>query len=295
MKSLSLILTLVLTLSLASCANRSSEDTSAQGVVDGTIVTVTAQVTGTLALEVEEGQSISAGQAIARIDARKIETRLGALKTENADLESRRRRLEHNLELTRRQARYFRQQEQRFSHLVAQGSLPRERLEAIGLQRLEADTRTHDLQEQLTQVALGVEKLKTEQDLLLLQKEDHTLGASCAGTVLEKHVENGEAVFPGSPVVDLITDAPLTVDVYLESAELSQCPVGTQAQVAVDGQDKALTARVIRVGQEAEFSSKYIISERERQSLLYRVTLQLEPHPGLHIGQPVTVTFPTGA
>ena len=295
MKPFSLILTLVLTLSLASCAHHSSEETSAQGVVDGTVVTLTAQVAGTLALEVEEGQSLRAGQAIARIDARKIETRLSALKTENADLESRRRRLEHNLELARRQARYFREQEQRFTRLVEQGSLPQERKEAMGLQRLDADTRIHDLQEQLTQIALGVEKLNTEQDLLLLQKEDHTLSAPQAGTVLEKHVENGEAVFPGSPVADLITDAPLTVDIYLESAELSHCPVGARAEVRVDGQEKPLAAKVIRVGQEAEFSSKYIISERERQSLLYRVTLQLEPHPGLHIGQPVTVTFPTGA
>jgi hypothetical protein len=45
-------------------------------------------------------------------------------------------------------------------------------------------------------------------------------------------------------------------------------------------------------GRKAEFSPKYIISEKERKSLLYQVKIKVEGNSGIFkIGMPVTVVF----
>lgn len=282
-------LVFVVSLLFTACHKNHSERIEAQGVVDGTVVTIKSQVTGTIDLAVQAGQEVKTGTLLARIDSRKLETQLEALQLEKSELLLNRRTLQTSIKLIERQLAYFKRQEARFARLVENDSLPREKKESIELERLRSETQLFDQQQKLAQLDLTEQKLAVRETQLKLQLADHQLLSAHDGWILESYVESGETVFPGSAVVDLLVRSDLNIDIFLEERELADIAIGNKAEVLVDGKTSALSAVVRTVSRNAEFSSKYIISEKERQSLLYKVTLGLAPDPALKIGQPVTV------
>lgn len=226
---------------------------------------------------------------MALVDNRKTFTQLEALELERKELKLTRENLKTSIRLMQRQLEYFNRQEKRFSRLVEQESLPREKKESMELQRLQAETRLFDHQQKLSQLDISEQKLAVREVQLQLLLKDHELKAPGDGWILETYAEKGEALFPGSPVLDLLIREELTVEIYLEERELSRIAIGGKAEIRVDGRETPFQALIHAVSREAEFSSKYIISEKERESLLYKVTLALAPDPALKIGQPVSV------
>jgi HlyD family secretion protein len=111
------------------------------------------------------------------------------------------------------------------------------------------------------------------------------------GVIIEKFVSVGETVFPGASIVDILDLASLYVEVFLEEQEISSLKLNQKARIRVDGLgNRELLGTVSYFGRKAEFSPKYIISEKERESLLYQVKIKVEGDTSIFkIGMPVTV------
>jgi HlyD family secretion protein len=81
------------------------------------------------------------------------------------------------------------------------------------------------------------------------------------------------------------------VEAFLEESELARLKLGQSADILVDGlQDRIFSGAIVSFGRKAEFSPKYIVSEKERTSLLYQV--KIRPDKDLEVfklGMPVTV------
>ncbi len=274
---------------LYACNREHNGAIKAQGIIDGTIITMKSQVTGSVDLRVKSGQKVPSGEILASVDSRKTVTQLEALELEKNDLNLTRDSLKTSIRLIERQLEYFKKQDQRFARLVEAESLPREKKENMELQRLQAETQLFDQRQKLSQLDITEQKLAVRETQLELLLADHELQAPREGCIIDTYAESGEILFPGSPVLDLLVKEELTVDIFIEEKELSKIAVGSKADIIVDGRSAPFPAVVRTVGREAEFSSKYIISERERESLLYKVTLAVAPDPALKIGQPVSV------
>jgi HlyD family secretion protein len=289
MRKITPILLIIGAFLLGACQKRENGAIVAQGVVDGTILTLKSQVAGSVVIHVKAGQEVRQNDLIAEVDRQKLDTQMAALELDKAEMALSRISLAKSIRLTERQLAYFKHQDQRFSRLVDKGSLPLEKKEGMELQRLQAETQLFDLGQKMAQLDLTEKKLSVRESQLNLQLADHVFHAKRRGWILETHLESGETVFPGSAILDLLTDDDLTIDIFLEEIELSGIAVAGQAEVMVDGREASLPARVQTISRQAEFSSKYIISEKERQSLLYKVTIGLPPDSSLKIGQPVSV------
>jgi HlyD family secretion protein len=98
-------------------------------------------------------------------------------------------------------------------------------------------------------------------------------------------------LFLGAPVADILDRSSLYVEIFLEEPELSRLALGRDVDVLVDGMEgKVYSGTITYFGQKAEFSPKYIISEKERRSLLYRVKVGLSGDLEVFkLGMPVTV------
>ena len=123
--------------------------------------------------------------------------------------------------------------------------------------------------------------------------ERSTSAVPAHGVVLERFVSKGETVFPGTPAADILEHSSLYVEIFLEEQEISSLTLNMKARVLVDGlEDQELWGKVSFFGRKAEFSPKYIISEKERKSLLYQVKIAVEDENGVFkVGMPVTVRF----
>ena len=107
----------------------------------------------------------------------------------------------------------------------------------------------------------------------------------------EKYISTGENVFPGSPIIDILDRGSMYVEIFIEEKELFAVKIGSQVKIIVDGANNMdLKGVVGEIGRKAEFSPKYVVSEVERKSLLYKVKIRLSENLDIFkIGMPVTV------
>jgi HlyD family secretion protein len=266
----------------------------APGVVDGDIAGVRALAAGTLdRLLAREGQAVRAGELIAEINRDKVrnameELDLGARETTNSEERSRERRrlLAANFD-------YWRQQVQRFERLEKARSVSGDQLEKARLQLTEAQTSLAELDRTLEGLRIQRERIANKRRALELAERDLLPRAPVSGVVLETFVSPGEAVFPGAALADILDESSLFVEVFIEEREISRLRLGQRARIIVDGlEGRDLSGRVSAFGRKAEFSPKYIVSEKERQALLYQVKVAIDrDRDAFKVGMPVTVVF----
>lgn len=118
----------------------------------------------------------------------------------------------------------------------------------------------------------------------------YTLTSPISGVILDRHVELGEVVSPGAPVVTIGDPRRPYVEVFVAVGELASVRLGQRAAVRVDGLDHTVAATVEHLGEEAEFTPRFLFSERERPNLVFRVRLRVDdPREELRAGLPAFV------
>ena len=123
----------------------------------------------------------------------------------------------------------------------------------------------------------------------------HDLRAPSAGTVLDVHVDPGEVVAAGTPVVTLADTTRPYADVFVPQANLAGIHVGSAAHARVDALPSAFAGRVEHIGRRTEFTPRYLFSDSERAHLVVRVRVRLEdPTGALFAGVQAFVTIDTG-
>lgn len=124
----------------------------------------------------------------------------------------------------------------------------------------------------------------------------YELRAAEAGTVLDVHVDPGEVVAAGAPVLTIADTTHPYAEVFVPEAELDGIRAGAAASLRVDATERAFSGRVEHVGRRAEFTPRYLFSERERPALVMRVRVRIDdPEQRLHAGVPAFVTIDRGA
>jgi HlyD family secretion protein len=273
---------------------KSDLEIRAPGVVDGEIASIKAMAAGTLdRLLVQEGQAVNKGELIAAINSDKVrnsmeELDLGAREIANSETRAREKRqlLTANLE-------YWQKQAQRFERLKQSQSISGEQLEKSRLQLKDAQTSLFELDKSLEALQIQKERIANKRQALDLAERDLLLRAPVSGVVLETFISQGETVFPGVALADVLDLSSLFVDVFIEEKEIAALKLGQRARIIVDGLEKrSFSGRISAFGKKAEFSPKYIVAEKERQALLYQVKVRLDRDLEVFkIGMPVTVIF----
>lgn len=277
----------------ANCSKTGDSKIKAPGIVDGDLITVKAAVTGTLQRQmIKEGEIVNRDQVLAQVDADKIENQLEELEINSREIDINGEKTSKKIKFLDSNIQYLRKQVQRFQRLKEKKSIPGEQLETMELKLLEAETSRFDLKKTLETFTVQKEKIRNKREYLQLLLEDHTLKSPVDGVVVEKFVSPGETVLPGTAIADILDTSSLYVEIFIEGKEIAGLTLNQKAVIQPDGIDKELTGVISYFGKKAEFSPKYIISEKERQSMLYRVKIKVEDTLGiLKLGMPVTVVL----
>ena len=277
----------------ANCSQTGDNKIKAPGIVDGDLITLKASVTGTLQGQViKEGEKVNKDQVLAQVETDKIENQLKELEINSREIDINGEKISIQLKFLESNIQYLHKQVQRFQRLKEKKSIPGEQLETMELKLLEAETSRFDLKKTLEILSVQKEKIRNKREYLQLLLEDHTLKSPVAGVVVEKFVSPGETVLPGTAIADILDTSSLFVEIFIEEKEIAGLTLNQKAVIQPDGIDKELTGVISYFGKKAEFSPKYIISEKERQSLLYRVKIKINDTSGiLKLGMPVTVVL----
>jgi len=252
--------------------------TYGNGRLEATEVDVATKLAGRLlSVEAKEGDDVQHGQLVATLEMATLKAQLRALKAqaqqarENANAvrasvasaESQRHlaQLTQNRTATllRRNVVSKNQQDQSYSALqVAQAAL-----NATRSQVEEADA--------------AVAAADANIEALTSTLQDTQLTAPIAGRVLYRLAEPGEVLAAGSKVVTLLDLNDVTMSVYLPAAEAGQIMLGSPTKIMLDALPDPIPANVIFVAPRAQFTPKEVETRNEREKLMFRVKVRIEP------------------
>lgn len=288
------------------------------GNVDIRTVSLSFRVGGKLeALYVDEGDTVTPGQLLGRLDRQPHENALmqaqAAVQAQAAQLEKMERGFRsEEIEEARASVRergtafaysekfYKRQVELLPSRAVSVDDVDNARtardqakaaLEAAEarLDLYERGNRDEDIEAARASLAQARAQLAQAE----LNLADTDLTAPSAGTVLTRAVEPGTMLSSGSPVFSLSLTRPVWVRAYVDGRNLGRAVPGTILDIYTDYRAEPYRGSIGFVSPTAEFTPKSVQTPELRTDLVYRLRIIVEnPDDRLRQGMPVTIVFP---
>jgi HlyD family secretion protein len=261
---------------------------------------------------VSEGDVVSAGQIIARLDRIELaqqvalqQAEVQAAAADLAELEAGSRpeeiaQGEAAVRRARAEEERWRAEAARQSDLYAQDIVSAREREAADATHAVARAQLRDAEERLALLRKGprheriaqararLERARQARGLSQTRLDDALLVAPISGIVLAENIEPGEYVSPGTPVVTIGVLGDVWLRAYIDETDLGRVKVGQRARIRTDTYpDKAYDGVVSFIASEAEFTPKNVQTEKERVKLVYRIKIDL-PNPSfeLKLGMP---------
>lgn len=261
---------------------------------------------------VSEGEPVEAGQVLARLDdaelAREVEIRraeLGAARAALAELEAGSRREEidqarANLSRTHAEAARATSERARQESLFAREVISTRELEASQAADRVASAQVDAAAHQLALLESGArpeqidqarERMRQATEALALAETRltyATLDSPLTGLVLAEHVEAGEQVAAGTPVVTIGDLSSVWLRGFVDETDLGRVRVGQAVRVTTDTwPDRVFPGTVAFIASEAEFTPKSVQTAKERVKLVYRIKIDIaNPADELKPGMP---------
>ncbi len=263
-------------------------------------------------LPVEEGQSVTPGTLLARLDDADYRQKV---RIDEASVQVR----ESNLALTLAGTREQELKASEQTMLDAQADLQQKKLDYERAQRLfskdEVSAQDRDLadtarkraeatfqaaQQRYSQAVEGSRKediaiaranLREANANLGLSRvtlDYTTLRAPSAGVITVRQAELGEVVVPGTPVVTLADLDHIWLRAYIAETDLGRIRWGQEATISTDTYPgKRYRGRVSFISSSAEFTPKSVQTYKERVTLVYRIKIDIDnPNHELKPGMP---------
>ena len=262
---------------------KSLQDRLPEGIYEGngrleaTEVQVATKYPGRLAeVLVAEGDSVSAGQLLARIDTRTLEAQRSQAQAEVLRAQENVAAAQATVHLRESERRLASQDLKRFRELYARGHASGQQIDQ---QQARFDTASAALaaakaQVQAAQATIGAADAMVAQ--LTSEIDDSSLRAPMAGVVQLRLAEPGEILGAGGRVFLLIDPTDQYMNVYLPSAVAGRLAAKDQARIVLDAlPEQPLPAEVAFVAGKAQFTPKEVETLDERQKLVFRVKLRL--------------------
>lgn len=276
---------------LASCSRRPDYD--ATGIFEATTVTLSAETTGKiLSIPVEEGDSVTAGSPVARIDTAMLELQRLQIMTERNATSSAAPDISAQVAALRSEIAHAQNEAERQERLFADGATTQKQLDDA---RARLATLRGQLEAQLSTLGKSTGSISDNALALQYRREQvedqirrSTVVAPIDGTVLIKYAEAGEFATPGKPLMKLADLGNIYLRSYFTASQLADLHIGQKVTVTADfGGDERLDypGTIIWIAQESEFTPKSIQTADSRANLVYAVKIAVKNDGRLKLGQ----------
>jgi HlyD family secretion protein len=292
---------------------------AASGTVEGTEADLGFQVPGrVLEISAQEGDVVSGGQELARLDTEELDAMRAAAQAQAAAAEARLAELRRGsrpeeisqAEAAVRAARSRRDDADldatRARNLFEGGAISRQALDKaltaleVAASGLEQATQALALvREGPRRETIQAQVAMVEQAQANVARADAALTnavirAPFAGRVTVRHREPGETVSPGAPVLTLLDPSDRWVRIYVREDQIGAVQIGMAARITSDTYpDRSYDGVVTFIGSEAEFTPRNVQTAEERIKLVYPVKVKITGDPGFELkpGIPADVTL----
>ena len=268
-------------------------DYDASGFFEATEITISAESAGKIMLlDVDDGDTISAGELIALIDTVPLHLERLQLQGQRGVTAVQRPDIATQLAATRQELSKQQAEKRRVENLLAAGAATSKQLDDINSTIKVIEERLRAQESTLTKSASQADRAVDVIDVQIARLNDRiarcSITSPISGTVVAKLCESGEYATPGKPIVKVADLKKMKLTAYFTSEQLANLKVGQEVTVLANYGGKSVkeyTGHITSIASESEFTPKNIQTQDSRSNLVYAVKIAVDNSDGkLKIG-----------
>lgn len=268
--------------------------TVGNGRIEATEIDIATKLAGRISeVLVHEGDTVDEAQVIARMDTISLEAQLRHSLAEAQHARDSRGTALAVVEQRRSEAALAVKDYERIKELFAQTviseqkvDVERTRVETTRAALLQARSEVVEAQSAIDAAVAETERLRHDID-------DSTLRAPVHGRVQYRLAEPGEVLPAGGKVITMLNLTDVYMELFLPEVEAGKVAIGAEGRIVLDAAPQwPIRANVSYVAAKAQFTPKTVETMVERQKLVFRIKLQLDPQrlrryePWVKVGLP---------
>jgi len=252
---------------------------SGNGRVEADEIDIATKFSGRVSeLLVDEGSPVTAGQTVARMDTRDLQA---SLQKAQAQVKQAQRAVDEaraNVEQQRAQLTLAQQELTRTQSLLNNGYATRELFDQRQQQVTSATAALNAANARAEQAGHALDAANHDVDLLQVNIADNTLVAPRDGRIQYRIANIGEVLPSGGKVFTMLDLASVYMDIYLPTADTGKTKIGDSARIVLDAYPNiAIPAKVSFISDQAQFTPKAVETKSERDKLMFRVRVRVDP------------------
>ncbi|MDX1576248.1 MAG: efflux RND transporter periplasmic adaptor subunit, partial [Kiloniellales bacterium] len=227
---------------------------------------------------VEEGDTVEAGQVLARMDTAELMASLAKADAEVAQAEEDVAEAEARVAQRVSELTFANQELARASFLINKGHVSQERLDQRQTERDAAKAALEAARARLLSTQRAVESAVAEARRIQTRIDDSELKTPRDGRVQYRLAEPGEVLAAGGKVVTVLDLTDVYMTIFLPTAQVGRVRIGSDARIVLDAvPEYVIPARVSFVAAEAQFTPREVETRSEREKLMFRVKVKIDP------------------
>ena len=249
----------------------------ANGRLEATEVQIAAKTPGRLAeVLVDEGDRVTKGQLLARMDTRTLEASRNQAEAEVLRARQTLAANEANVQLRQSEKRLASQELARFRQLSQRGFASGQQLDQQQARFDTSNAAVVAAQAQVAAAKAAIGSSEAQVAQLTSEIDDSSLRAPINGVIQLRLAEPGEVLGAGGRVFMMIDPSDQYMNLYMPASVVGKLTVGADARIVLDAlPDQALPAKIAFVAAKSQFTPKEVETRDERQKLVFRVKLRL--------------------
>ena len=223
-----------------------------------------------------EGDTVEAGQIVARMDTEALEAQLRAAQAKVQEAAENRKVALTEVQVKVASYDYASKQYQRSRDLVTRGAVSEQEAEIDNAKMLASKAELAGAQAQVVQIGSTIDSARAEADRLRSEIQDAVLVSPIRARIETRLSEPGEVLAAGGRVFSLNDLSDVYMYVYLPEAVTGKVPVGSEARIVLDAAPEYPIRTIVSfVSPMAQFTPKTVETAEERHNLTFRVKLQI--------------------
>jgi HlyD family secretion protein len=252
---------------------------SGNGRIEADEIDISTKFAGRIAtIAVDEGYMVKAGQMVATMDTRDLEA---SLKKAQAQVDLSHRAIDEakaNIAQLESQQILAQQEYDRAAALAQKGFQTKEVLDQRRQQLDGAKAALQAAQFRAIQAEHALEAATHDVELYRVNIADNTLVAPRDGRIQYRIANVGEVLPAGGKVFAMLDIGYVYMDIYLPTAEAGRVKFGEDARIVLDAYPNvAIPAKVSFVATQAQFTPKTVETKTERDKLMFRIRVRIDP------------------
>lgn len=227
---------------------------------------------------VDEGDVVQQGQVVAMMDTQDL---AATLKKEEALADAARHALDEaraNLAQQQTQVTFARQELDRSAALVSKGFATAEQLDQRRQLMAAATAGLAAAEQKVHQAQHARDAATHDVELYRVNILDNTLVVPKEGPIEYRVANIGEVLPAGGKIFTMLDTSYVYMDIYLPTGEAGRIRIGSDARIVLDPYpDHVIPAKVVFVAKEAQFTPKMVETKDERDKLMFRIRVRIDP------------------